>query len=243
VFGPETLVDDRGRRIFMATIADARDYQQTGWQNIMTLPWRFTPADGGRLKIDPVEELRTLRYDQREVRDQTLGAGDEVAVEQLSSVSMEAVMNITTRGATRFGLKLFCSPDSQEQTVITYNAERQEFVVDYERSSTNQTLKYRGYTSPHAGRENKARPELASPERNFQKKQTVPCRLNGARSLRLDLFVDRSVVELFVNSDLCIVQRVYPVRDDSRQFRFFSVDGQVVVSQIVKWEMDATNPW
>lgn len=40
-----------------------------------------------------------------------------------------------------------------------------------------------------------------------------------------------------------MVQRVYPTREDSEQVRVFASDGSIVVRDIVKWEMDATNPW
>ena len=51
------------------------------------------------------------------------------------------------------------------------------------------------------------------------------------------------MIEIFVNRDLVLVQRVYPVRDDSRQFRIFTRGGPLTVSDTVKWEMDAANPW
>jgi hypothetical protein len=58
------------------------------------------------------------------------------------------------------------------------------------------------------------------------------------RRLQMDL-----VREIFVNSQICMVQRVYPTREDSDQVRVFASDGSIVVSDIMKWEMDATNPW
>lgn len=64
----------------------------------------------------------------------------------------------------------------------------------------------------------------------------------GAR-LDIDVFVDCSIIEMFVNSRICIVQRVYPTRDDSKGFRLFTEGSPIVVRDIVKWEMDVTNPW
>ena len=74
-------------------------------------------------------------------------------------------------------------------------------------------------------------------------KQIVPFPLQHDGVLELKIFVDRSVIEIFVNSRVCLVQRVYPLRSDSTQFRVFSVDGRLQVKQLRKWEMDATNPW
>ena len=49
--------------------------------------------------------------------------------------------------------------------------------------------------------------------------------------------------DYFNSGDVVLVQRVYPTRDDSRQFSIFSRDGALTVTNIVKWEMDASNPW
>ncbi|HIB89318.1 TPA: hypothetical protein EYO57_19360 [Candidatus Poribacteria bacterium] len=65
----------------------------------------------------------------------------------------------------------------------------------------------------------------------------------GHQEVHFDIFVDKSVIEIFVNSEICIVQRVYPMRPDSQQVRFFCKDGLITVKNIVKWEMDATNAW
>ena len=112
--------------------------------------------------------------------------------------------------------------------MIRYDARQQTFVVDFENASNDKTLSYR------CGRE-------VLQSGNF--KQTVPFALRDDQVLELDIFVDKSVIEMFVNAKLCIVQRVYPMRSDSKQVRLFCEDGRVAFRNIVKWEMDATNPW
>ena len=72
--------------------------------------------------------------------------------------------------------------------------------------------------------------------------QTVPYVLAGNEALDFDIFVNRSVIEIFVNSDICMVHRVYPMRKDSKQFRLFARNGKITAKNIVKWDMDATNP-
>ena len=225
--GPETLIDDRGRRIFWGWITEARDWRRSGWSGIMTLPWQFTPGAGDSLKISPVEELRSLRYDERRVGDLTLAAGEEIVIDELCSNCMEAKMTIVPGNTVEFGLKLFCSPSGEEQTIITYDRAKQAFIIDFEKASTDKTLEY---------------PRRAGASMALHR-QVVPYPLGDTEHLNLDLFVDRSVIEIFVNSDICLVQRVYPMREDSKQFRLFTVDGALTVQGMVKWEMDATNPW
>ena len=218
--GPETLADDRGRRIFMGWIADARDWEATGWTGVVTLPWHLYPGPDHGLQVAPAEELAVLRYGEVRVDDMRLAAGEEVAVDALASDCMEARMTLAHEDAAEFGIKLLCSPDGEEETTVTYHAGTGEFVIDFARASTDTSLRY-----PH----------------NVTRQVVPNSSADGA--LDLDIFVDRSVIEIFVNRDLVLVQRVYPVRDDSRQFRIFTRGGPLTVSDTVKWEMDAANPW
>ena len=218
--GPETLADDRGRRIFMGWIADARDWEATGWTGVVTLPWHLYPGPDNGLQVAPVEELAVLRYDEVRVDDMRLAAGEEVTVDALASDCMEARMTLAPAGAAEFGIKLLCSPDGDEETTVTYHAAAGKFVIDFARASTDTSLRY-----PH----------------NVTRQVVPYSAADGA--LDLDIFVDRSVIEIFVGRDLVMVQRVYPQRADSRQFRIFTRDAALAVSDIVKWEMDAANPW
>ena len=112
--------------------------------------------------------------------------------------------------------------------MIRYDVGQQAFIVDFEKASNDWTLSYR------CGRE---------VLKSGRFKQTVPYTLEADQPLELDIFVDRSVIEMFVDTEMCIVQRVYPTRSDSKQVRLFCEDGRIAVRNIVKWEMDATNPW
>ena len=179
------------------------------------------------LKIDPVDELTGLRFDEATVDDLMVHAGEEKVVEELCSDCMEVKLTILTGDAGEFGIKLLCSPDGEEQTTVAYDRNAQDFVIDFARASTDISLEY---------------PKPID-SRIPQLRQIVPYPLKKGGALHLDIFVDRSVIEIFVNSRICLIQRIYPAREDSRQFRLFSRDASIVVKDIVRWRMDATNPW
>ena len=226
--GPETLIDDKGRRLFWGWIREARDWAEHGWSGVMSLPWHLTPAPDNTLRIDPVAELRNLRYDERRHPDLTLAPGEERTIHGFESDCAEIQLTIQPSQATRFGLKLLCSPDVQEETVVAYDARRQEFIVDFDRASLDPDLIY--------GRN----PRDTS---SATRRQIVPLPLGTNEPLHIDCFIDRSVIELFINSRICITQRVYPTRPDSLESRLFTQDHSVTAQNLVKWEMDATNPW
>lgn len=112
--------------------------------------------------------------------------------------------------------------------MITYDRHRSQFVIYFENASQDKNLAY---------------PSGPQPLTSGNLKQTVPYAIEDNQALNLDVFVDKSVIEIFVNGDICIVQRVYPMRDDSKQVRQFTNDRQIRARNVVKWEMDATNPW
>ena len=227
--GPETLIDDRGRRLFWGWIREARrDWVDTGWSGVMSLPWHLTPAPDNSLRIDPVDELRNLRYDQRRHPDLTLAPGEERTLRGFESDCMELQLTIHPARATRFGLKLLCSAGCQEETVVTYDTRRQHVIVDFDRASLDPNLTY--------GRN----PRDTS---SATRRQIVPLALQPNEPLHIDCFIDRSVIEIFVNSRTCITQRVYPTRPDSLETRLFTRDHPITAQNLVKWEMDATNPW
>ena len=225
--GPETLVDDRGRRIFWGWIREGRSSSKYGWGSIMTLPWHFIPDANNRLEIRPIEELQALRFDERAVDSVRIKAGQEIVLEALSGSCMELKFAIDSGDTNTFGFKLLCSPDSEEETVITYDGTKKEFVIDFSDASLADDLAY----------------PMLEGEAVCSMKQIVPFEPRSEGLLRFHVFVDRSVMEIFVNSQICMVQRVYPTREDSDQVRVFASDGSIVVSDIMKWEMDATNPW
>ena len=87
------------------------------------------------------------------------------------------------------GLRLRAAPDGAEHTDITYDAETQQVVVDTRASSLNDTVERGTYTMP------------ASPD------------ANGL--VRLRIFLDRSVLEVFTEAGDCLAARIYPTREDS----------------------------
>jgi sucrose-6-phosphate hydrolase SacC (GH32 family) len=74
---------------------------------------------------------------------------------------------------------------------------------------------------------------------NGNPKQAIPFALKENDAWNINIFVDRSIIEKFVNSWVYLVQRGYPLRDASTQFRLFSEDGMFQFSERVKWKMDA----
>ena len=70
-----------------------------------------------------------------------------------------------------------------------------------------------------------------------------PLKLGPDETLKLRVFVDKSVVEVFANGRQAVMRRIYPSRSDSLGVRLFSVGGSVAVPRLQFWEMMPSNPF
>lgn len=218
-FAPESLVDDRGRRIFWAWIFDAPEFKmrtESGWSGTMSLPRVLTLGADGHLRMEPPEEIRTLRRGSRESRDLEVPAGGEVGFDAPGGNSLEIELEMTAESARQFGVVVAASPGGEEGTRVYYDSDRQAIEVDTTRSSLGE-----GPKSVESG----------------------PLRLGPGEPLRLRVFVDKSVVEVFANGRQAVMRRIYPSRRDSVGVRFFAVGGKARVSRSTVWELEPTNPY
>ena len=70
--------------------------------------------------------------------------------------------------------------------------------------------------------------------------QEAPFKLVQGESLKLHIFLDRSVMEVFANSRLCLTQRIYPTRADSLGVSIFARGGEVILNRLDIWTMTPT---
>ena len=67
--------------------------------------------------------------------------------------------------------------------------------------------------------------------------ETGPVFLEGSEPLKLRVFIDRSVVEVFVNGRQCVAMRVYPGREDSLGVSLRSQGNNAALKSLDAWRM------
>ena len=70
-----------------------------------------------------------------------------------------------------------------------------------------------------------------------------PFELKTGEPLKLRVFVDKSVVEVFANRRQAVMRRIYPSREDSVGVRLFSIGGPARVTALHAWDMMPSNPY
>ena len=236
---PETLLDDKGRRIFFGWIREARRWEKHGWGSVMSLPRILSLRQDGTLGIEPVPELEALRFNPRHRENLTLSHDSDVDLPEVRGDCLELTLEIEPGDALEFGVKVRCSPGGEEQTAIVCEPGAGILKVNLEHSTLDEGVQYVRYHHFIAQDD----PGGIAEEKKFARAQEAPFELHDGETLKLRIFLDRSVLEVFANGRQCITQRIYPTRSDSLGVRLFARGGSALVRRLEAWDMTPTNPW
>ena len=215
---PKTLLDHRNRRIMLAGILENRDesaQRSAGWGGVLSLPRLLSVRSDGELGMEPVPELAALRGARRQYRALILDTTTPILLEDIRGDSLEIIAEIDPGDASEIGLRIRSSPDRGEETLVSYNPTEKRLQVDREHSSLAPNVQQHA----HGG--------------SFD--------LRRGESLKLHLFLDRSVVEIFANGRTCLTSRIYPTRDDSLGVGAFAKNGSATVTAMDIWELGSAN--
>lgn len=215
-YAPQSAWDRQGRRLMWGWLREDRDIEAqkaAGWSGVMSLPRVLSLLPDGALGMEPAPELQTLRGEHYRRQDIQLVGGAEMALEEPRGAALEIVAECDLGDASAIGLKVRCSPDGTEETVIFYDHEVGRLVVDRSRSSLEP-----GEGEPVVGG-------------SFA--------LRAGEALKLQIFVDASVLEVFTNGRACLCTRIYPSRPDSLGLALFARGGGASVLSLDIWRMDA----
>ena len=228
----QTLLDDRGRRILFGRFSEARfkyGLIASGWAGICALPLVLSLSKDDEMLFDPVPELEVLRSDHLSLRDVQIPSRGDVRLD-ISGDSFELRTVLEWDDAEEIGLKVRCSPDGEEETLVRFNtnpgrthvppgrvAPMRELILDVSRSSM----------SPDVSNRESQRSAFEVPYGNL---------------VELRIFVDRSVVEVIADRRHYVGKRIYPARPDSVEVRAYARGGRAALRSFDAWRMNAIWP-
>jgi len=217
-FAPEALIDDKGRQIMWSWIFDYRPDSlkiASGWTGTYSLPRTLWLGKDGQLRMAPVNELKNLRQTEKSKENLIVKDGSDILLDGFGKELLEIEVLVNVRKVKEFGVKVGCSDDGREQTLISYDVVGKTLNVNTERSSLG-----------------------------FGKKvvETAPLVLADNEQLKLRIFLDRSIVEVFANDKQAIARPIYPTLDGTI-VKLFSKGGDAKVISVKAWEMMPSNPF
>jgi beta-fructofuranosidase len=227
---PSAFIDQNGRCIAIWNIIENRP--QEGWDEIMSLPRHLSLNTDtssrhynlNPLLINPIDEMKSLRFEPVTIGDMTIPANGEQVLSNVNGKAMELEVEIDPMKAREVGLNILRSPDGREQTTITLfmqgwirNSNMRDLAIDVSRASLDPTVDSR---SPEIG----------------------PLYLKEGEPLRLRIFIDRSVVEVFANGRQCLTLRTYPSLEESKGVSVFSRGSDAKLVSLTAYQMRSIWP-
>ncbi len=221
-FAPETLLDAKGRRIMWGWVL--------GSPSTMTLPRVLTPGEDGALNIAPVQELTQLRRAHTAAGATKVAAGDTMPIAAIAGVCKEIDAEFSANSAAaEYGLKVRRSPDGMEETTIRYIPARGVLQIDVERSTLTPGIKPKTYAMSFMLAQGAPNPDVTV--------QEAPFALKPGEPLKLRVFLDHSIIEVYANGRQCLTQRIWPTRADSTGIALFANGGEAELNAINAWDM------
>lgn len=214
--GPSGMVDPKTNRKIIFTIAQGDrtselEYQ-AGWAHNAGLPLSIYLREDGRLGIEPIQELQSLRGKKHvSFQEKSLEEANDL-LKHVRGDRLEIQVELQSSTAQNIGIKVRCTPDRAEETLLYYDRKAAQLLVDRTKSTLNS--------------------------------QEVSTGIQGGTldihddSLKLHIYLDGSMIEVYANGLKSLTTRVYPSRADALEMELWS-DGELEVISMEVWDMQS----
>jgi beta-fructofuranosidase len=217
-YAPLTFLSPEGRRMMWGWLpenARGKFDEITEWAGVQSLPRELTLGDDCTLRFVPAAEMMSLRTQLIPATEQIFNNG--VWATGVRGRALEVIVTFRpTESCGSFGLKVLHSLQGEEETILVINPETGHFELDRTQSSVSE-FTHRTVLKGNAG-------------------------LSITEDVTLRLYIDHSLVEVFVNDIQCLTGRVYPLRIDSDHVSVFAEQpDKVQIIDFRAWEMKSVS--
>jgi beta-fructofuranosidase len=237
---PSAVPDGKGGVIVIFNIMPGKPLGE--WGQIMTLPRKLTLIGKDEIGQDPAGDIESLRYNRQQVERMVLPANKEVVLRNIRGNTMELNLEIDPKGASMVELNVLRAPEKEEFTRIALFKEGGFGPGrDYK---LGQIPPSPGTPVPPSSPPTKL--SLVTVESSYSSlypdvknraPETAPVLIEPNETIKLRVFIDRSIVEVFVNGKQALAVRVFPSRNDSIgvSLRSQGTDGEL--KSLEAWQM------
>lgn len=198
-----------------------------GAVSCMSLPHTITPDSRNTgIAVAPAKELESLRKNERSLPKTTYPADTETVIDIAQGDCVEIDISLSLEPKNAVQLRLLRSPDGAHYTALTLYPDR--------------GLQWRDEDEWHKdsvitldSTKGSLREWISAPESlSFPKKDWEP--------IRLRIFIDRSVVEVFTLTGQSVGRRVLP-ETGWDTFSICPINGECTVDSLTVWDLDDIN--
>lgn len=226
VHAPSATPDGKGGVIVIFNMNAAKP--TPGWDQIMSLPRLLTLSPEGDLLQEPAGNYASLRGEHHIVGETVLPANREVVLENIQGNSLELMAEIEPRDAPTVELNVLRSPDQEEYTRLSIYRDRGFHYWNRGGRPGRDTIV--SLDISHAS---------VLPDVQSRPPEVAPVYIPDGEPVRLHVFIDRSIVEVFINERQCVAARVYPGRADSVGVSLRSLGRDAMLRSAEAWAMRA----
>ncbi len=209
-FAPESVLTPDGRRVMWAWIATLTE--EIYKRSIQSLPRELSLAEDGSLRIRPLRELESLRYDARTLTDITVTPPER-------SHSGTATERIADLDGDAFEIAI---------TIDREQARRKRFSLQFFADDT------------HEGLPIMIRPETGTLRLGTTEAPFAVADLPAGEDLELRIFIDKYLVEVFANDRQALVGAAMNYRS-ANGLHVYTYGAPTTIRKVEIWKLRATN--
>lgn len=213
-----TIYNHDGKTIVLGIVPDklpSMENWKLGWAHCYSLPREWSLAEDGSLIQKPFEGLKGLRSETM-YSQSTFELSGTIDLSPVSGRSVE-ICGTFEVGASPFGFNIFKSATGEGK--IYYNPASGEIIADFSdmQRITNDNGVYDGiYRCP------------------------LPVKPVNGETLKINVFLDHSILDIFVNDRWATSIRIFPTHPDANGIEAYA-DSAVKVNDLKAWTLDAAN--
>lgn len=218
VLCPAGFYDTNTGRNLLITMSrtglSAQERYDSGWSTVMTLIKEMYLDENGELRIEPIAEYDSLNKATLLAREDvslTVKEANEL-LKDVSGDQLRVELTIQAEAGSKVGIHVKQNAASGERVDVYYDLASQELGIDTSKSSLDM-------------RNNGAGSGVVE--------------LNG-EDIRLTVFVDRAMVEAYLNGRNQVTAFGYNASADSEGLKLYSSGGEVTVTRLVVYELGSS---
>lgn len=210
-----TILNDNGRTIALGIVPDklpAERNAEMGWAHNYSLPREWSLDSDYRLVQKPVEELKQIRETTAFAQDDFL-LSEALQLGEVRGRCVEVIGEFEVGTASKFGFRFF-EKDGRGMT-LSYAPSTGLLTLDMQQLErvSNDDWSYNGLYS-----------------------SALPEPLTPGETLKIHAFIDRSIIDFFINDRYAASVRMFPTDVDAEGVQVFS-EGATTVKSVKAWTL------
>lgn len=197
----------------MAVINYSSSCDEEGCKQIVSLPRRYHlyGANNDEVGVKPMIDFSNMYEPDGQVKEMILSAGKKVTIPELSGDCMELVMEFEASDTTpTLELELLCNADGSEYTTVRIYRQRGMRNWDH----FNELGEWGGTSFTSCVMIDNT---YSSLRKDFicRPPEMMSYFHHPKDTVQLKIFIDRKIIEVFINDSVCVTARAYPSSENS----------------------------